>query len=289
MARFAVFKVKRTYAVDTRVLVNFTTVPGTAVEGEDYTPLSGILVFEPGETEKFVQVEVRSTSTENPESFTLKISAPIKATISRDEGVATLPAGANGLEQFLVNRELGVLFYAGEEHPGEGPAKDDFHWTLAATAATLDNEDGTPGTTPFPGYYGQLHYAAAPPTMVIRAGGGAIETLSGWWLHTLIALSDPGGPGVFQILFGNSATIPADQSLDPATAAQFNTWWNDNYQSLLLTLTDPDGVVRGSQTLPAADASGTDTTFKGVPFMSVPMTDQTVLEGWKIDIFISEV
>lgn len=246
MARTAVFLVQRRSAVNTTISVDYTTVDGTAtaVDG-DYTPASGTLVFAPGETEKEVRIIVRSGSQPDVEAFTLQLSNPVKARIDVAEGTATIPAGASGLEALFPNRDLTVLFYPGEKHPGGGGGLSDDEWDVAPVAA--QQADGSP----FPGYMGQFALDAGP--FVVHGGDGPIQTLSGWWLHYLIA--DQGGTSVIQILFGTSAVVPPTQTLDPAMADDFNAWWDAKGNCDIL-LIDSGGTTLKRLPLPLPTTSG---------------------------------
>src|SRR6185295_15479606 len=74
------------------VTVNFTTVDGTAtVADNDYLPLSGTLVFGPGETTQVVSVSVvGDLQVELDETYTVVLSNPVNATIADGTGVGTI-------------------------------------------------------------------------------------------------------------------------------------------------------------------------------------------------------
>src|SRR6185295_2136948 len=83
------------------VSVNFTTVDGTAtVADNDYLPLSGTLVFGPGETTQVVSVSVvGDLQVELDETYTVVLSNPVNATIADGTGVGTIvndDAAGNG-------------------------------------------------------------------------------------------------------------------------------------------------------------------------------------------------
>jgi hypothetical protein len=73
------------------VAVDFATADGTAVAPGDYQPVSGTVVFSPGETLKNVAVIINSdTLGEANETFLVNLSNPIDATIADGQGVATI-------------------------------------------------------------------------------------------------------------------------------------------------------------------------------------------------------
>ncbi|HBZ30750.1 MAG TPA: hypothetical protein DEO56_09180, partial [Nitrosomonas nitrosa] len=93
--RAAEFTVRLTEPSADPISVNYTTSPGTAVSGTDYTPVSGTLTFLPGQTMAAVQVDVLGdTAVEASELFSLILSEPQNAVLgdggSGREGIATI-------------------------------------------------------------------------------------------------------------------------------------------------------------------------------------------------------
>jgi len=252
MARFAVFRVVLQQAATSVASVDYATVAGTAVEGEDYTPTSGTLTFQPGETEKEVRVPIRATEEVSAEQFQLALSNPVNLTLGRTPALAVIPAGdvVSELDGIYPQRNLGVLFYSGEKHPGGGGELSDTEWDVAPVPLMI-------GTDPYPGTMGQINYDLGGP--VLLGGDGGIQLLSGWYMHYLV--QDTGSSSVSQIIFINREVIPSDMSLDPATAAEFNTWWNAMGR-MKLQLLDSDGVVVGEANMPYPT---TDPDFAGDP------------------------
>jgi hypothetical protein len=73
------------------VAVNFATADGTAVAPGDYQPLSGSVVFAPGETTQTIHVAVNGdTLGEANETFLVNLSNPIDATIADGQGVGRI-------------------------------------------------------------------------------------------------------------------------------------------------------------------------------------------------------
>lgn len=239
-SRNAVFKVRLARAVLSTVSVDYATVAGTAVETEDYTPVVGTLTFLPGETEKEVIVPLREGPEDTEQQFTLLLSNASKAKITRASGVATLPAESAGLEGFFPNNNLGVLFYQGEKHPGEGGTITDSEWPVAPLDATQDTAEGVPTTNPYPGYMGEFVYNAAPG-FTLRASE-PIHLPNGWWVHYLVAASDQ-ATQIAQILFGDAPMIPSDQLLTAENKTAFNAWWSGIVPSNLELLDASDNIM----------------------------------------------
>jgi len=84
-----VFKVKLSAASEQTVKVRWTTVDGTATAGEDYVARSGTLTFQPGVTQRNIAIET-NPGDPGPHQYTIKLSAPINATIADDTGLGTI-------------------------------------------------------------------------------------------------------------------------------------------------------------------------------------------------------
>ena len=77
----------------TPVTVAFATADGTAKAGSDYTAASGVLTFAPGETKKTVSLTIQGDKEVEPdEVFTLKLSGPSGAMLSRSSATVTILA-----------------------------------------------------------------------------------------------------------------------------------------------------------------------------------------------------
>jgi hypothetical protein len=250
MARSAVFKIVLQEPATVQASVDYATVPGTAVEGEDYTHTAGTVQFTPGVTEQEVRVPVRAEDELGEESFQLVLSNPSNLQLGRVTASVVIPAGVNELEALYPNRNLGVLFYAGEMHPGEGPVPSDTEWTVSAQPATYADTG-----EPYAGVIGQFYYDVG---QLLRAGEGGIQTLSGWWLHYLVQDSS-GSTGLIQLIFTNQELLTPAMALDPATSGLFNAWWNAMGR-VKVELLDASDVVVASVPMPYPT---TDPEFSG--------------------------
>ncbi|MGQ0700513.1 MAG: Calx-beta domain-containing protein [Panacagrimonas sp.] len=85
------FTVNLSAAASSPASVNFATANGSAKSGSDYTPASGVLLFDPGQTSKSVNISVRGdTKVEPDETFFVNLSAPSGATIADGSGKGTI-------------------------------------------------------------------------------------------------------------------------------------------------------------------------------------------------------
>ena len=78
-------------ASEKQVTVSYETEDGTAAETGDYTSTSGALTFEAGATTKTVTVVTANDTVDEAdgETFTVKLSDPVNATLATDGTVAT--------------------------------------------------------------------------------------------------------------------------------------------------------------------------------------------------------
>lgn len=86
------FSVRLSAAASANVIVNYSTLDGTAKAGADYVAVANAeLVFSPGETEKTIAVTVvGDTNKENDEYFEVLLLNPVNATLGQGRGKATL-------------------------------------------------------------------------------------------------------------------------------------------------------------------------------------------------------
>jgi len=90
------------------VTVDYATADGTAQASTDYRPLTGTLTIPAGETEATITVPVLGTRFERPqETFTVRLSHPVNATLGRDHAVGTILPHGQGY--WLVGADGGVF------------------------------------------------------------------------------------------------------------------------------------------------------------------------------------
>lgn len=76
------FDVRLSAPSSQRVTVRYSLVAGTATPRSDYTPISGTLTFEPGQTVRRVRVPVMNdTLVEANETFSVRLASPVNATM----------------------------------------------------------------------------------------------------------------------------------------------------------------------------------------------------------------
>ncbi|WP_186376320.1 Calx-beta domain-containing protein, partial [Hyella patelloides] len=87
----AVLTLNLSYLSNDPITVDYTTTDGTAIAGEDYSAISGTLTFNPGETQKTVEIEViGNILNELDEAFYLQLSNPTNVTIPDSEAVVAV-------------------------------------------------------------------------------------------------------------------------------------------------------------------------------------------------------
>ena len=138
------------------IYINYTTLDGTAIANEDYIPVSGELVFSPGETEKTVTVTLIDDSEIEPaEDFQLQISSNL------EDG------------EFAIS---GAVIIANEQDP----QLDQTIQFLAGDSATMEvgtTLDSQLDTTQAPGT-GRLLVSSSDPTVATIDETGLISALA---------------------------------------------------------------------------------------------------------------
>jgi len=90
---------------DQTVSVQYATQDGTAVAGQDYTAISGVVTFPPGQTSTTVRVPISADTVDEPdENYLIVLSAAVGASISKTEGEVTTTIFDNdGPPAFRIN------------------------------------------------------------------------------------------------------------------------------------------------------------------------------------------
>ena len=87
----ASFEVKLSNPSFQTITVSFATADGTATAGNDYAATSGMVTFNPGETSKSIDIEVKGDNTDEiNETFLVNLSNPTNATMATAQGVGTI-------------------------------------------------------------------------------------------------------------------------------------------------------------------------------------------------------
>ena len=160
-------------ASNSTVTVDYASADGSATAGSDFTASSGTLSFAPGETAKTVVVPIADDATAEPaESFTLNLSNPTGATISRAAGTITIGSSdAAAVSQPGIFAPSDVAVGEGDGYvdlpvhlsaPGQNPVT--VHYTtqdVTAFASNACNFDYVAAS-------GTLNFAPGETTKVVR-------------------------------------------------------------------------------------------------------------------------
>ena len=152
----AEFVVSLSPASGVAVTVSYTTVDGTARVGADYESATGMLHFEPGETEQTLSVAVLDDEiAEAGESFTVELSEPQGATLENASATGTILDNDEGEVPGLSIRDAPAVVEGGTA---------EFVVTLSAASeeevtATYRTVDGTAsGGADYESATGMLHF-----------------------------------------------------------------------------------------------------------------------------------
>ena len=112
------------------VTVAYKTYDASATEaGSDYTGVSGTLTFTPGQTSKTVSVTVNGdTVSEADETFTVRLSSPVNATMTDSSGVGTIVNDDSSLPSITIDDVQG-------DEGNTGTRTFGFEVTLSAASA----------------------------------------------------------------------------------------------------------------------------------------------------------
>ena len=149
-AKSLVFTVTLSQARASTVTVNYATVDASAKAGGDYTAISGVLTFAPGQTSAMVAVPILGDDTpENHETFGLSFfgaagattpAAPVIGTIENDDSLENhlrLTIGKSGREASWVETDGDIVSLVSNK-PIFSPASFDFRLAGEGSTAVLE-------------------------------------------------------------------------------------------------------------------------------------------------------
>lgn len=141
------FEVKLNASTDKTVTVKYETEDISAVAGEDYTAVDGTLTFAPGETSKFISVDiVIDEFLEGDDQFKVKLDTPVNGYLKDNfqEAIGTITNDDSNLD-------IGDEGYtSADSYPGmtltwsdefEGPEIDLGNWTYDVGATGWGNQE----------------------------------------------------------------------------------------------------------------------------------------------------
>jgi hypothetical protein len=98
------------------VTVPYATADGTAtVAGNDYTPASGTLTFNPGQTQQTITVLVNGDAVAEPnETFSVNLGSPTNAVLGTGKGTGTIEDGYIGPDPFDPNSTMATAANLGK-------------------------------------------------------------------------------------------------------------------------------------------------------------------------------
>jgi DNA-binding beta-propeller fold protein YncE len=100
----ALFTVTNTTASTLPLTVNYATLNGTAVAGTNYTAINGTFTFAPGVTSETIRVPLLDSGSQPTSlNFTVNLSNPQAATLSRSQATGTIQPSDQAAKFYVVN------------------------------------------------------------------------------------------------------------------------------------------------------------------------------------------
>jgi hypothetical protein len=100
----ALFTVTNTTASTLALTVNYATADGTAIAGTNYIATSGTFTFAPGVTSDTIRVPLLDSGSQTaPLTFTLTLSNPEAATLSRSQATGTIVPSDQKAKFYVIN------------------------------------------------------------------------------------------------------------------------------------------------------------------------------------------
>jgi hypothetical protein len=129
----AVFTVRLSAVSGQQVSVNYSTVDGTAIGGSDYTPVTGTVVFAPGQTTRNIFVPIIGDMLdEQNETFSLFLTNGVNGNINDNQGIATI------LDNDPDSGTTGEILISEFRTSGPAGANDEFIELYNNTDAAID-------------------------------------------------------------------------------------------------------------------------------------------------------
>ena len=225
----ATFVVKRSGYLDEASSVKFKTLKGqgTAIEGDDYIAVDGILGFAPNETEKNIEIQtLYNQEDEPPETFfvSLKKNSP-------ETGVST---------NFVKNIGKCTITEQNVKTPGGDPYESQPLNPLAPITETPNEEVGFPDV---PSSGGGDTIVDTSPTYTVSSNRSSCPE-GGFIIYTITTTNVDNGAILFYTL--NGTDITSGDIVGGSLSGQFVI--SDNEAKVTIGIED-DGVVEDAETL----------------------------------------
>ena len=277
----AVFVVTLTGPTERTVTVNYSTLDGSAVAGQDYQTTSGSLSFAAGTSQQTVSVPILDDFLSEPsETFRVVLNSPGNATLGDNEAIVT-----------ITDADAGALLSIGDAAVVEGSGSATFLVTLAGTTtgtvtvnfATADGSASAPGD--YQAASGSLSFPAGTTQQTVTVVVND-DTLDETDETFRVQLSNVSANAVIADATGNGSIIDNDGmpslSISDADFAEFGA------SQFTVTLSEPTGRVvsfrfntSSGSAIAGADyherTDGVITIFPGKTIVSVPV--QTIADA----------
>jgi DNA-binding beta-propeller fold protein YncE len=135
----ALFTITNTTASTLPLTVNYATADGTALAGTNYTATSGTFTFAPGVTSDTIRVPLLDSGSQTtPLTFTLNLSNPEAATLSRSQATGTIAPSDQKAKFYVVNGATASSGGTNTAYKYQPSGTEQAPYGLSVTTATPD-------------------------------------------------------------------------------------------------------------------------------------------------------
>jgi hypothetical protein len=254
---FAVFTVTLSAASGQQVAVNYATANATATAPADYAAAGGTLTFAAGETTKTISVSVNGDGADEPnETFNLNLGGAVNATISDNQGIATIvddDGPGISINDVSVGEGSGPAVFTVSLGAPSAQQVTVNYATANGTAVATDDYAAVPATT--------LTFAPGETTKTVSvtiANDGADELNETFTVNLSGAVnaSISDAQGIATIVDDDGPTISINNPAPPAPAA--GTESGNVTFTVSLSAASPQAITVQFATAPETATAGSD-------------------------------
>ncbi len=241
-----------------QVTVDYSTVPGTASAGVDYTAATGTVTFAAGEVTKTISIAVTGdTDIEEAETFAVLLSNPVGATIADNTATGTITNDDSNLPTLTINDPtvaegdsgfVDLIYTVTLSATSATPVTVDFS-TAAGTATSGTDFEAKTGTLTIPA--GQT-----TGTITVRVSGDELEEENE---TVLVNLTNASGATIIDAQGSGTINDDDEAPLPTLSIADVSQDEGDTGQTAFVFTVTLSAAATGTVTVDYNTASGSAT------------------------------